>query len=382
MRWSIKLRAVFIITVLPNYAQSSSTRCRKNRRRQLEPLSIRLHTNNKESLRDRWVDILQSTYDESSPIRLETRGEDENYCSAELLADKLMNGIDEDRIFLRHEQSVSANQLTSKVWESIAIGSTGFLALFPLTILVLELLPSSFFSSSIGFLLNKLTSMHSFITPHLVPTIQTINASVKDQLIQAQSIITSLPYFFKHIGRVRLVPLVIKLLRKCVILEAWRHIWFRIYNISKQIWRGTRVGSVKVYTKFVPAWIRRGINSMFKSAVQSQIHGALGSAVGDIYVSIFSDGLGSGVNEIPLDESVEGVMETTFDLDVAAGEQMVDAVGSVVENIAESSIADAIAEDTIESLTEGLASAVDNADIISESVDSAVDSFIDSSSAE
>eukprot|EP00956_Cyclotella_meneghiniana_P018137 scaffold29974_cov60-Cyclotella_meneghiniana.AAC.3 len=367
-----KLGAISIITSL-TCAQSSPTRRRKSRRRQLEPVSTRLHANTKETLRERWVDILQSTYDESSAIRLETRREEEHYYSAELLADKLLNGIDEDRILLRSERVNSANEFTSKLWESIAIGSTGFLALFPLTIIVLELLPPSFFSSSVRFLVNKLTSIHSSITPHLFPTIQAINASVKDQLIQAQSIITSLPYFLKHIRRVRLMPLVIKVLRKCVVLEAWRHIWVRVYKISKRVWKGTRVGSVKVYTKFVPAWIRRGINSMFKSAVQSQIHGVVGSAVGDIYVSILGDGLGSGINEIPVDESIEGVMETSFDLDVAAGEQMVGVVESAVENIAESSITSAIAEDAMESLTEGLTSAVeesvDNAvDIISESV--------------
>ena len=375
-----KLGAISIITSL-TCAQSSPTRRRKSRRRQLEPVSTRLHANTKETLRERWVDILQSTYDESSAIRLETRREEEHYYSAELLADKLLNGIDEDRIFLRNKRANSANEFTSKLWESIAIGSTGFLALFPLTIIVLELLPPSFFSSSVRFLVNKLTSIHSSITPHLVPTIQAINASVKDQLIQAQSIITSLPYFLRHIRRVRLMPLVIKVLRKCVILEAWRHIWVRVYKISKRVWKGTRVGSVKVYTKFVPAWIRRGINSMFKSAVQSQIHGVVGSAVGDIYVSILGDGLGSGINEIPVDESIEGVMETTFDLDVAAGEQMVDAVESAVENIAESSITSAIAEDAMESLTEGLTSAVeesvDNAvDIISQSVDGFIEECI------
>ena len=120
---------------------------------------------------------------------------------------------------------------------------------------------------------------------------------------------------------------------------------------------------------------------MFKSAVQSQIHGVVGSAVGDIYVSILGDGLGSGINEIPVDESIEGVMETTFDLDVAAGEQMVDVVESAVENIAESSITSAIAEDAMESLTEGLTSAVeesvDNAvDIISQSVDGFIEECI------
>lgn len=50
------------------------------------------------------------------------------------------------------------------------------------------------------------------------------------------------------------------------------------------------------------------------------------------------------MNEILLDEPVKGVME----IDVLHSKQMVDAVESVLENIAKSSITNAIAEDAIE----------------------------------
>jgi hypothetical protein len=310
---------------------------------------------------------------------LETREEEEFYYSAEILADKLLTGLDEDSTnYLIARKRMTSNSFMPNVWESIAKGSTGILAIFPIAMFFLEILPPSFFSSYLNFLTNQITSINSSITPYLIPTVQTIQSSINDQLIQAQSIIASLPYLLRHIRRIQLVPLAIKLIRKCIILEAWRHIWIRLYKISKRVWQGTRVGSVKVYTKFVPAWIRRGLNSMFKSMVQAQVHGVVGSAIGGIYVD-FMGGAGYAVSEIPIDESLEGALETTVDVSV----DLVDAVESAVEsgaviNLAES-ISDAISDSLSAAVEESLESA---AGAISDSLDSAVDSLFDGTTIE
>lgn len=375
------ISAIFLLTSIINvFASQPKRQRRKGRRRKLEPiLSTKLNNADRESLRDRWVDILHSSYDASNAIRLETREEEEFYYSAEILADKLLTGLDEDSTnYLIARKRMTSNSFMPNVWESIAKGSTGILAIFPIAMFFLEILPPSFFSSYLNFLTNQITSINSSITPYLIPTVQTIQSSINDQLIQAQSIIASLPYLLRHIRRIQLVPLAIKLIRKCIILEAWRHIWIRLYKISKRVWQGTRVGSVKVYTKFVPAWIRRGLNSMFKSMVQAQVHGVVGSAIGGIYVD-FMGGAGYAVSEIPIDESLEGALETTVDVSV----DLVDAVESAVEsgaviNLAES-ISDAISDSLSAAVEESLESA---AGAISDSLDSAVDSLFDGTTIE
>lgn len=381
MRSQINVLAVVLLT--SNVSGSPGRRSRrKNRRRQIEPIATKLHSS-KETLRDRWIDLLHSSYDESNAIRLENQDEQDYYYSAEMLADQLL-GLDPDnRLLLAPRRGKSANPLTSKLWESVALGSTGVVAIFPLALFFLEVLPSNFLSSAAACLAAKVTTFHTSLTPYLFPTIQTIQASVKDQLIQAQSIIASLPYLLRHLRRIQLVPLTMKLIRKCIILEAWRHIWIRIYKISKKLWKGTRVGSAKAYSKFVPAWIRRGINSTFKSMVQAQVHGVVGSAMGGIYVSIMGDGLESAMSEMPID----GVLETTVDASVdAASEQMANAVESVVESVADSSVVDAISESLSsavdDAITDGLSSVIEESvesatDAISESFDSAVDSILD-----
>ncbi|KAL7509324.1 hypothetical protein ACHAXN_006350 [Cyclotella atomus] len=369
--------------IIANDAFASTPRRRKSRRRQIKPVSTKLSAN-KETLRDRWIDVLNSSYDAKNAIRLENRLEEEHYVSAERLADQLLTGLD-----VHHKLLVDSRQYSpiSKVWESIAIGSTGLLLLGPLVMLFVEVLPPNFLSSSVGYITLKLGTFHTSITPYLVPTIETIQASIKDQVIQAQSIIASLPYLLKHARRIELVPLAIKLVRKCIILEAWRHIWIRFYKISKRVWKGTRVGSVKVYTKFVPAWIRRGISSTFKSMVQAQVHGVVGGAIGGIYSSFMGDGMESVMDETPAEGALDGVIESTIDVSVdVVGEKMVDALESVVESGAASTVVDAIAESVSSSFdeisdaifTDGLTSAIEEsvetaANAVSESLDSVMD---------
>jgi hypothetical protein len=381
---SYLLYALPSVVITNNEFASTPPRRRKGRKRQIiNHVATKLHAN-KETLRDRWIDVLNSSYDAKNAIRLENSYEEEHYFYAERLADQLLTGLDANHKLLVDSRSHSP---ISKVWESIAIGSTGLLLLGPLVMLFVEVLPPDFLYSSVGYFLSKLAALHASVTPYLVPTIETIQASIKDQVIQAQSIIASLPYLLKNVRRIQLGPLAIKIIRKCIILEAWRHIWIRFYKISKRVWKGTRVGSVKVYTKFVPAWIRRGISSTFKSMVQAQVHGALGGAIGGIYASFTGDGMESVMDEMPIEGSLNEAIESTIDASVnVAGERMVDALESVVESGAAGTLVDAVTESLSSSfdevsdaiISDGLASAIEEsvdsvADVVSESLDSAMD---------
>jgi hypothetical protein len=378
---------IISIAVLANETRASVPRQRrsKGRRRQLEPLKS---TKLDHSIRDRWIDIISLSYDESNAIRLENRREEDFYYSSELLAEKLLTGVvkDDANFLARARKKKSTDQLVSKIWDTIALGSTGILALFPLTMLFLEVVPPSTLSSVGALFTGMYTSINSSITPYLIPTINTIQTSVRDGMIQTQSIIHSLPYLLRHIRRIKLVPLLIKVIRKCIILEAWRHVWVRVYKISKRVLRGASIGGAKAYTKFVPAWIRRGVKNMFQSMVQAQVHGVVGTAVGGGFggitfeslswptfgsssaadvmagdISVVEEAVGS-VNDIPIDEALEGALESTVDasIDVLAP-AVVSAVETAVESI----------DDVVDSAISDVAAAV------SESLNSAVGSLVE-----
>ncbi|KAL7487856.1 hypothetical protein ACHAWX_000213, partial [Stephanocyclus meneghinianus] len=390
-----QLCAVSIIAILTKDTLASSSR-RRRREVQRRRQRLKTYTRTKlqsrrsaETLRDRWIALLESSYDASNAVRLESRREEQSYHSAEILADKLLSEWNDDNAdeYMKlsnrvpHTKSAANGAIIlPRLWETVAMGSTGVLAFFPICVLFVEVIPPTILSSSWTFMASAFTSIHSSITPHLIPTIHTIQSSIKDGVIQAQAIVHSLPYLLRHVRRIKLLPLFIKVIRKCIILEAWRHIWIRLFKISKRLWRGTLSGSAKAYTRLCPAWIRRGIKAMFQSMVQAHV----GSAVGGVFSGItfesltwstggmsvdvsssdviFQDGqvlenvLGSTMNDIPIDESLEAVLESTIDASVdMVAPAVVSAVESAVESIEEvldSTVTDAISE-SLSSAVEG-----------------------------
>ncbi|KAL3759941.1 hypothetical protein ACHAWU_000564 [Discostella pseudostelligera] len=230
------------------------------------------------SLRERWLDIL--ALDEyNRGVRSENRWERRYHYEAELLADTLLGLDDDDKSddcdgddyeSLRNycdARCKRSSSLISKeisiVWKSIVIASSGILIGFPLA----------------AFLWRILTS--SMIPPSLVPIVRT---TVVNYILQAQAILHSMPYLLRHLNQVRIIqrppsllPLLLKVIRKCIIIEAWRHIWIQVYKITRFVRRRMTLHNAKLAClRICPAWIRRGIKSIFQSSVQAHVHGAVG----------------------------------------------------------------------------------------------------------
>ena len=78
----------------------------------------------------------------------------------------------------------------------------------------------------------------------------------------------------------RAIPSALRMLKKMAIMEVWRRMWiFTFHQMSagaKKVSRGT----VHMYHRYMPLWIRRGLQNVFKSTVQKAVHGTVGSWVG------------------------------------------------------------------------------------------------------
>ena len=78
----------------------------------------------------------------------------------------------------------------------------------------------------------------------------------------------------------RAIPSALRMLKKMAIMEVWRRMWiFTFHQMSagaKKVSRGT----VHMYHRYMPLWIRRGLQNVVKSTVQKAVHGTVGSWVG------------------------------------------------------------------------------------------------------
>lgn len=358
---------------------------------------------NNDSLRERWVDILSFEKKQLDPcscaapakyIRLENQQELQYYYRAEILADQLL-GLDDDininsnRISLLRRPSTSNSLLSQElsiIWKSIVIASSGILIGIPTMVIFNTILSS-----------NIIQSISSSITPYLLPTESILSTTIQNYKSQVSAIYHSLPYMVKHINRIKLGPLLYKLLRKCLILEAWRHIWLRVYRVTRYIWRGTLHNAKLGYNKFIPSWIRRGVKSMFQSVVQGYVHGVLGGVIGSVLSDIsFEGGMfggggvgggGSGDDSISFGASddtsslLESTTVSSMD-DIIISDTISDSAAQGLEStISESvlgsaveEIVDAVSEEAVDVVAESVTDAVES---IVESVEDVVESFMD-----
>jgi len=357
---------------------------------------------NNDSIRERWVDILSFEKKQLDPCsraskytRLENQQELQYYYRAEILADQLLglgddiNNINSNRISLRRPSKSKSllSQELSIIWKSIVVASSGILIGIPTMVIFNTILSS-----------NIIQSISSSITPYLLPTESILSTTIQNYKSQVSAIYHSLPYMVKHINRIKLGPLIYKLLRKCIILEAWRHIWLRVYRVTRYIWRGTLHNAKLGYNKFIPSWIRRGVKSMFQSVVQGYVHGVLGGVIGSVLSDIsFEGGMfgggsgsdgGSGDDSISFgasDDTTSSLLESTtvssMD-DIIISDTISDSaaqglestisesvLGSVVEEIV-----DRVSEEAVDVVAESVTDAVES---IVESVEGAVESFVD-----
>eukprot|EP00970_Alexandrium_tamarense_P010560 scaffold2161_cov212-Alexandrium_tamarense.AAC.22 len=370
-----------------------------NSRRYSSTTATKLDNSNVEVLRERWIDLL--SYDASNAIRLETREEEDFYYSAEILADKLLGYEDVvGGVSSSSRGGTAVSDEISTLWRSIAIGSSGLLFVLPTCMLFSSIFTTSTITSISTFFASFVSSMHSSITPHLIPTITSVQSSIQSGLLQAQAIVHSLPYFLRHLNRVRIrpLPLIVKIVKKCLIIEAWRHIWVRVYKLTRYIWRGTLHNANSAYVKFTPAWIRRGIKSMFQSMVQAHIHGVVGSTVGGVFGGITFESLSwstatgeeGGVGDsMPLAEGMldDGVILNALEssiqdtaMEAALSESIQDALDSGLDASDDviASATEAIVQSALESTIDSVENAVEStiAESISESLAASVDDVL------
>eukprot|EP00580_Thalassiosira_gravida_P017569 CAMPEP_0201663574 /NCGR_PEP_ID=MMETSP0494-20130426/5327_1 /ASSEMBLY_ACC=CAM_ASM_000839 /TAXON_ID=420259 /ORGANISM="Thalassiosira gravida, Strain GMp14c1" /LENGTH=302 /DNA_ID=CAMNT_0048142193 /DNA_START=78 /DNA_END=983 /DNA_ORIENTATION=- len=293
--WCLSLVSLALLppsTASTTKSLTKSTRTRRPRHTTAAPSSPSsrvssklLHANNSDvTLRERWVDILSYEHDNpTNSVRLGNRQEEGYYYEAELLADKLL-GIDDaadaddvddegndnnnNSTSLKNADPLKTKSLLSQelslLWKSIVITSSILLIGIALAPLLNTMLTSPLLQTAIQ-------SIQSSITPYLIPTLTILTTSLRNYAYQAQAILHSTPYLLRHLHHIKLKPLpfLYKLIRKCIIVEAWRHVWVRVYQLTRYLWIGTLSHANKAYVRWCPAWIRRGIRSYFQSMVQA-----------------------------------------------------------------------------------------------------------------
>lgn len=365
----IQLYSILLITLAVLPVSSSQTRRRKKRRIGAASASRSVHKSNRfdETLRDKWVDILSLEQESLGAVRLDTRQEQYRY-ESEILADQLLGLAPVRGGLIKSKPSFLP-------WTySFPLAAVVAICFFALPLSQIATLLSTFVSST-----------YAQVTPYLMPTWAIVSSTTGNYLRQGQAIMHSMPYFLRHFNRIKINPmkLLYKVLKKCIILECWRHIWVRVYKLTSWFWKGTKSNFRKTYVRVVPAFIRRGVKSMFQSMIQGHVHGAMGGLVGTIWTSspvetdiiqdvsesIAADSMGAA------EDSVQSALEATVE---SITEDIDDAVDSIDIGSAIDSAADSVLED---GLLDSIDSAVDSAveDGLLDSIDSAVDSIIEDS---
>ena len=346
--------------------------------------STRLDTTPAE-LRGRWVEILAAGGDgDARPrARPETARERRYYYEAEVLADRLLGYQDPEPCDASAGQASGGVTLRlpsgfgdlSGPWRPVLAASSGLL----LAALVGAVVASPIFRDVVS-------AANRSITPHLVPTVAVVRSSARNAVLHVQALWHSRSYLLRNLDRVRPLPFLYRLVRKCVIIECWRHIWLRVYKLTRYLWRGTMSNAKSAYVRVVPAWIRRGLKSMFKSMVQSQVHGLVGSAAETVlegvtfeswvgYASAGDVG-GDAAADAVMDSAAQGLEDTVTDA-LETSLQSSDLVDAVVSEYAESML-DGAAEEAVESMAESASDAVEAAvDSMVESIDSTVSEGVD-----
>ncbi|KAL3810008.1 hypothetical protein ACHAXA_006123 [Cyclostephanos tholiformis] len=362
------------------------------------------------SLRERWIDVLSSgryddhhlnrhhrhRYDDDenhpmksinndndndnnyydgadSMVRPMSREERSYYREAEILADRLLgfdDGGDDDDIAWCEGNGIADDSPprgeSRPMSKSIPIVSSVALAM------IVGVMWTAMSSSDV--VRRTVTSISSSITPHLLPSIESLSSmtiAVRGYALQAQAILHSAPYLLRHVNRLRpppLLPLLLRILRKCIILEAWRHIWITTYKLTRYVRRSMTLHNARAaYHRIFPPWIRRGVKSMFQSLVQAHVAGAVGDMMGSasfegviLWSSSSSsssstggdDGGGSGLEYYAVDDGIDFVSSSISDSSGEGGVQNAiqealsefadSSAGEAVESLAEAGVIDAL----------------------------------------
>ncbi len=326
-------------------------------------------------------------------VRSETEEEIQFYYSAELLADKLLGLEDEDDELQSSlvGKSVSSDKASisddiSMIWQSVALGSSGLLIGFPIAVFL-----ATFMSpSTIAAYASTIISSVSSFLPDLSSTIPTSISAVRSSVvIYAQSSLLQAQTVLKSLRHVKVVPLVIKIIRKCIILEAWRHIWIRLYKLSRFVRKGTLKNVARVYYRVFPAWIRRGVKNMFQSMVQAQVQGVMGSVAGSMMSGITFESWAwrsssdsslfesEGIGGEDIAGSVEATIQEALPMDDFISNSVSDSAANSFQSTMQDALDSSLDQSSLESAMEAAAEDA-IADALSDSVESSFDSAMDS----
>ena len=370
------------LAILPVSSSSPQTR-KKREKKRVGGASVAVHKSNRfdATLRDKWVDILSLEQESTNAVRLDTRQEQYRY-ESEILVDQLLGLAPVRGGLIKSKPSVLPWTYSFPIAAVVAI---------------------CFFALPLSRIGTFLSSLYTSVTPYLMPTWTIVRSTTGNYLRQGQAILHSMPYFLRHLNRIRINPmkLIYKVLKRCIILECWRHIWVRVYRLTSYLWKGTKSNFHTAYVRVVPAFIRRGVKSMVQSMIQGHVHGAMGGLVGTIWTSsspvetdIMQDVTDSIAAESisAAEDSVQSALEATVesiadDIDDAieqiAFESVMDtAVDSVIEDgllnsavdsVIEDALLDSIDSSTIESAVEALVGDCLDGDCIDAVLDSALD---------
>ncbi|KAL7432604.1 hypothetical protein ACHAXM_003193 [Skeletonema potamos] len=371
----IQLHCILLyLTVLPALSSQTQNRRRKRRGGQSASRSRSVHKISRydESIRDKWLDILSLKQESTNAVRLDTRQEHYRY-ESEVLADQLL-GLAPVR------GGLIKNKPLFLPWTYS----------FPLATAV----AICFYALPLSRIGTFILSFHSSVTPYLMPTYATVRSTTGSYLRQIQAIMHSLPYFLRHLSRIKINPmqLIYKILKKCIILECWRHIWVRVYKLTSYLWRGTKNNAHSAYVRVVPAFIRRGLKSMIQSMIQGHVHGAVGGLVGtfwestasssvdivqDLSNSLAADSLAAAAAagdsvQSALEATVESIKEE-MDNSIAIESAIESAFDSAVNSVIEDGLLDSIDSSTLESAVEALMEDCLDGDCIDAVFDSALE---------
>lgn len=116
----------------------------------------------------------------------------------------------------------------------------------------------------------------------------------------------------------RAIPSALRVLKKMFIMEIWRRVWLVTFHQMAKGAKSVSRGTVHMYQKYTPLWIRRGFQSLVKSSVQKAVHGTVGQWAGVVAAgaSDFVAGMFNTQFESAVHDAAEEVIETA--LDVAA----------------------------------------------------------------
>lgn len=354
----------YYFTGLPVVATAQPQQKRRTKRRSNGALSThhKLHKLNRSDetlLRDKWADILSLDQSSGNAVRLGTRQEEQYRYESEVLADQLLGMAP-----IRGAGLLMNDRPLFLPWTySFPLAAAVAICFFALPIA--------------GFIGTFLSTLHSSITPYLLPTMSIVQSTTGNYLRQGQAILHSFPYFLRHLNRIKIKPmqLIYKVLKKCIILECWRHIWVRVYKITSYLWKGTKSNAHSVYVRVVPGFIRRGVKSMIQSMIQGHVHGAIGGLAGTFWESTTASSSVAEPEDVLQDVSDSLVTDS---LSATTADSVQSALEATVESIAEEVVDDAIAIETaIESavdavVEDGLIDSID-----STTLETAVQAFVD-----